>query len=74
MPASEADDLVAGAQCEVVELDGVASASRGAVFADGWDEGVMAVSEALGASRAGAGHGAAAGGAGRLSWPYVLRT
>ncbi|MFE5662225.1 hypothetical protein ACFQ9H_39295 [Streptomyces sp. NPDC056517] len=49
MPASEADDLVAGAQCEVVELDGMAPASRGcAVFADGWDEGVMAVSEALG--------------------------
>lgn len=28
MPASEADDLVAGAQCEVVELDGMVPASR----------------------------------------------
>ncbi|MBL3671762.1 hypothetical protein JL475_39185, partial [Streptomyces sp. M2CJ-2] len=33
--------------CAVVELDGMAPASRGAVFADGWDEGVTAVSEAL---------------------------
>lgn len=75
MPASEADDLVAGAQCEVVELDGMAPASRCAVFADGWDEGVMAVSEALGgASRAGTGHGAAACRAGRLSWPCISRT
>ncbi|MFF2331153.1 MULTISPECIES: hypothetical protein [unclassified Streptomyces] len=55
VPASEADDLVAaletgavaGAQSEVVELDGMAPASRGEVFADGWDEGVTAVSEAL---------------------------
>ncbi|WP_275562514.1 MULTISPECIES: hypothetical protein [unclassified Streptomyces] len=55
VPASEADDLVAaleagavaGAQCEVVELGGMAPASRGALFADGWDEGVGAVSEAL---------------------------
>ncbi|MGW0933291.1 hypothetical protein [Streptomyces sp. NPDC002644] len=55
MPASEADDLVAaleagavaGAQCQVVELDGMVSASRGPVFADGWDEGVRTVSEAL---------------------------
>ncbi|MFE0654338.1 hypothetical protein ACFVZH_37970 [Streptomyces sp. NPDC059534] len=55
VPASEADDLVAaleagavaGAQSEVVELDGMALASRGPVFADGWDEGVVAVSEAL---------------------------
>ncbi|MDN3297224.1 hypothetical protein QWM81_24900 [Streptomyces ficellus] len=56
VPAAEADDLVAaveaeavaGAQNKVVELDGMASpASPGAVFADGWDEGVMAVSEAL---------------------------
>ncbi|MFI1621248.1 hypothetical protein ACH4VT_30400 [Streptomyces lydicus] len=56
VPAAEADDLVvaaleagavAGAQCEVVELDGMAPASWGPVFADGWDEGVMAVSEAL---------------------------
>lgn len=36
-----------GAQSEVVELDGMAPASQGARFADGWDEGVMAVSEAL---------------------------
>ncbi|MFF5020285.1 hypothetical protein [Streptomyces sp. NPDC001165] len=55
VPASEADDLVAaleagavaGAQSEVVGLDGMAPASRGEVFADGWDDGVKAVSEAL---------------------------
>ncbi|MDI6413218.1 hypothetical protein QLX52_30895 [Streptomyces albus] len=55
VPASEADDLVAaleagavaGAQCQVVELDGMAPASRGSLFADGWDDGVRAVSEAL---------------------------
>ncbi|MFD5098342.1 hypothetical protein [Streptomyces albidochromogenes] len=55
VPASEADNLVAaleagavaGAQSEVVELDGIAPASRGSLFADGWDEGVTAVSEAL---------------------------
>ncbi|MFJ1998073.1 hypothetical protein [Streptomyces asiaticus] len=55
VPASEADDLVAtlevgavaGAQCEVVELGGMAPASRGAVFVNGWDDGVTAVSEAL---------------------------
>ncbi|WP_234433089.1 hypothetical protein [Streptomyces sp. NRRL S-1824] len=55
VPASEADDLVAaleagavaGAQSEVAELDGMAPASRGSLFADGWDEGVTAVSEAL---------------------------
>lgn len=55
VPASEADDLVAaleagavaGAQSEVVELDGMAPASRGELFADGWDEGVTAVSEAV---------------------------
>ncbi|MEW2120888.1 hypothetical protein AB0945_38205 [Streptomyces sp. NPDC005474] len=55
VPTAEGDDLVAaleagavaGAQCEVVELDGMAAVSRGAVFADGWDAGVMAVSEAL---------------------------
>ncbi|MFE1781032.1 hypothetical protein ACFW9F_00190 [Streptomyces sp. NPDC059506] len=55
VPASEADDLVAalkartaaGARCEVVELGGMALASRGSVFADGWDDGVTAVSEAL---------------------------
>ncbi|GAA2265021.1 hypothetical protein GCM10010232_66530 [Streptomyces amakusaensis] len=43
VPAAEADGLVAaleagavaGAQSEVVELDGMAPASRGAVFADG---------------------------------------
>ncbi|MFE6946543.1 hypothetical protein [Streptomyces chartreusis] len=36
VPASEADDLVAGAvagtQCQVVELGGMAPASRGAVL------------------------------------------
>ncbi|MEV3875064.1 hypothetical protein [Streptomyces sp. NPDC049906] len=51
VPASEADGLVAaveaGAQSEVVELDGVAPASRGPLFAGGWDESVTAVSEAL---------------------------
>ncbi|MEU6709662.1 hypothetical protein [Streptomyces wuyuanensis] len=55
VPAAEADDrvaaleagVVAGAQSEVVEVDGVAPASRGAAFADGWDEGVMAMGEAL---------------------------
>ncbi|MFE5098201.1 hypothetical protein ACFRCI_50395 [Streptomyces sp. NPDC056638] len=55
VPASEADDLVAaleagavaGAQSEVVELDGMAPRSRGPVFEDGWDDGVKAVSEAL---------------------------
>lgn len=55
IPAREADDLVAaleagavaGAQSEVVELDGMAPRSRGPVFGDGWDEGVTTVSEAL---------------------------
>ncbi|WP_327411455.1 hypothetical protein [Streptomyces sp. NBC_01233] len=51
VPAAEADDLeagaVAGAQSEVVELDGMAPASQGGLFADGWDEGVATVSEAL---------------------------
>ncbi|MFE0449135.1 hypothetical protein [Streptomyces fungicidicus] len=31
----------------MVELGGMAPASRGAVFSDGWDDGVTAVSEAL---------------------------
>ncbi|WP_229891872.1 hypothetical protein [Streptomyces lavendofoliae] len=52
VPTSKADNLEAGAdagaRCEVVELDGMAPASRGALFADGWDEGVMAGNEALG--------------------------
>ncbi|MEV3958402.1 hypothetical protein [Streptomyces albogriseolus] len=39
--------VIAGAQCQVVELDGMAPASRGELFEDGWDEGVRAVSEAL---------------------------
>ncbi|MFD4144291.1 hypothetical protein [Streptomyces sp. NPDC058572] len=43
VPASEADDLeagaVAGAQSEVVELGGIAPASRGSLFSDGWDDG-----------------------------------
>ncbi|MFF9476949.1 hypothetical protein ACF1E9_30595 [Streptomyces roseolus] len=55
VPAGEADDLVAaleagavaGAQSEVVELGGMAPASRGEVFEDGWNEGVATVSEAL---------------------------
>ncbi|MGS2585876.1 hypothetical protein [Streptomyces hebeiensis] len=29
LPASEAGDLVAGAQCDVVELDGMVPASQG---------------------------------------------
>ncbi|MFF9727503.1 hypothetical protein [Streptomyces gardneri] len=53
--AEEADDLVAaleagavaGAQCEVVEFDGLAPGERGTEFEDGWDEGVKAVSDAL---------------------------
>ncbi|GLW19863.1 hypothetical protein Stsp01_66060 [Streptomyces sp. NBRC 13847] len=52
---AEGDDLVAaleagavaGVQCEVVELDGMAPAFSGPGFADGWDEGVMAVSEVV---------------------------
>ncbi|WDN55715.1 hypothetical protein [Streptomyces clavuligerus] len=55
VPAGEADDLVAaleagavaGAQSEVVDLEGMAPRSRGPVFEDGWDEGVRTVSEAL---------------------------
>ncbi|MFJ5635339.1 hypothetical protein ACIQF5_22220 [Streptomyces goshikiensis] len=55
VPAAEADELVAaleagavaGAQSQVVELDGMATRSRGPVFEDGWDAGVRAVSEAL---------------------------
>ncbi|WP_234365570.1 hypothetical protein [Streptomyces sp. RTd22] len=39
--------LEAGAQSEVVELDGMAPASRGEVFADGCNDSVTAVSEAL---------------------------
>lgn len=55
LPAGEAEDLVAaleagavaGAQSEVVELDGTAPAARGEAFEDGWDDGVTAVSQAL---------------------------
>lgn len=52
MPASEADDLVGrggrwGGQCEVVELGGMTPASGGAVLGR-LDDGVTAVSEALG--------------------------
>lgn len=54
VPASEADDLVAAmeassrrAQSEVVEPGGIAPASRGSLFSDGWDDRVSAVSEAL---------------------------
>ncbi|MDT0460703.1 hypothetical protein RM550_34110 [Streptomyces sp. DSM 41527] len=46
MAALEAG-AVAGAQSEVVEVDGMAPASRGEAFTDGWDDGVTAVSEAL---------------------------
>jgi hypothetical protein len=50
---------VARAQSEVVELDGMAPASRGVVFADGWAEGRDGVvSEGLGGHR-GSGLGAA---------------
>ncbi|WP_411111513.1 hypothetical protein [Streptomyces sp. c-19] len=49
-PASEADDLeagaFAGAQCEVVELDGMAPALQGSLFPDGWDDGVSASDKA----------------------------
>ncbi|MEU3188975.1 hypothetical protein ABZ707_32950 [Streptomyces sp. NPDC006923] len=55
VPASKADDLVAaleagavaGAQCQVVELDSMAPRPHGPEFEDGWDTGVTAVSEAL---------------------------
>ncbi|MEV7659636.1 hypothetical protein AB0O39_36440 [Streptomyces anulatus] len=55
VPANEADDLaaalaagaVAGAESEVAELAGMAPGSRGAVFEDGWDDAVRAMSEAL---------------------------
>ncbi|MFI5987817.1 hypothetical protein ACIBEA_44070 [Streptomyces sp. NPDC051555] len=77
VPEAEADDLVAaleagsvaGAQSGVVELDGMAPASRGAVFADGWDEGVAAVSEALIeiADRVWARRGGRSAGAGELA-------
>ncbi|MEU3962814.1 hypothetical protein AB0F42_23910 [Streptomyces buecherae] len=57
VPASEAEDLmavleagaVAGAQREVVELGGMAPASRGEEFANGWDDGVTAATQALAA-------------------------
>ncbi|MFF7234341.1 hypothetical protein [Streptomyces sioyaensis] len=79
VPAVEADDLVAaleagavaGAQCEVVKLGGMAPASSGLGFEDGWDERVMAVSEAWWASRTGTGHGVVAGRPGPLNWPYL---
>ncbi|MEU1555605.1 hypothetical protein ABZ517_23205 [Streptomyces scabiei] len=69
VPASEADDLVAaleagavaGAQCQVVELGGMAPRSRGPEFEDGWDSGVTAVSEALVGIADRGGPGAAAG-------------
>ncbi|MFG2563726.1 hypothetical protein [Streptomyces sp. NPDC048496] len=78
VPAAEADDLVAaleagavaGAQCEV---DGMAPASRGAVFADGWDEDVMAVSEAL-VGIADRDWSRRGGRSGPLNWPYISRT
>lgn len=50
VPASEADDLEAGAFSGAqyrVELYAVAPASQGSVFSDGWDDGVTVVSEAL---------------------------
>ncbi|MFE3144401.1 hypothetical protein [Streptomyces scopuliridis] len=46
MGAPEAGAVARG-QCEVVELDGMAPASRGAVIADRWDEGMTATREAL---------------------------
>ncbi|MFC5253201.1 hypothetical protein STRNI_008227 [Streptomyces nigrescens] len=80
VPAAEADDLVAaleagavtGAQCEVVELDGMAPASSGPGFADGWDEGVMAVSEAL-VGIADRDWSRRGGRSGPLNWPYISR-
>ncbi|MFJ8602480.1 hypothetical protein ACIREM_27970 [Streptomyces shenzhenensis] len=47
VPAADADDLVAAleagaatrAQCGVAGLDGMAPASRGEAFEDGWDAG-----------------------------------
>ncbi|WP_431998585.1 hypothetical protein [Streptomyces fungicidicus] len=82
VPASEADDLVAaleagavaGAQCQVVELGGMAPASRGALFSDGWDDGVTAVSEALVGIVDRSGPGVVAGRPGPLNWPYISRT
>lgn len=44
------------------------------MFADGWDEGVMAVSEALGGIAGRDWPRRGAGRAGRLSWPYIART
>lgn len=54
-PRVRSDDLVAaleagavaGEQCQVVELGGIAPASRGVLSADGWDDGGRAVLEAL---------------------------
>ncbi|MFF7339683.1 hypothetical protein ACFZAT_20345 [Streptomyces sp. NPDC008163] len=82
MPAGEADDLVAaleagavaGAQCQVVELDGLAPASQGSLYSDGWSAGVAAVSEALVgiADREWSRRGGRS--AGPLNWPYTSRT
>ncbi|MCC3655878.1 hypothetical protein LIX60_31335 [Streptomyces sp. S07_1.15] len=83
MPKSEANNLVAaleagtvtGAQCPVVELDGMVPASRGALFSAGWDDGVRAVSEALvGIADQECGPSTAAGSPGPLNWPYTSRT
>ncbi|MGW2299205.1 hypothetical protein [Streptomyces violaceorubidus] len=82
VPASEADDLVAaleagavaGAQSEVVEREGMAPASRGELFADGWDDGVRVVSEALVGIADREWSGAAAGRPVPLNWPYTSRT
>ncbi|MFD5889743.1 hypothetical protein ACFWHQ_27720 [Streptomyces sp. NPDC060334] len=78
VPAAEADELVAaleaGAQSEVVELDGMAPRSRGPVFEDGWDAGVRPSARPWWASLTGTGPGAAAGRPGPLNWPYTWRT
>lgn len=47
VPASKADERVAGARHRVVELGGGAAASRGWLLSDGWDGGGAVVSGAL---------------------------
>ena len=72
VPASEADGLVAaleagavaGGQSEVVELGGIAPASRGSPFSDGWNDRVSTVIEPRWASRTESGRGAAGRSAG----------
>ncbi|MEV8092705.1 hypothetical protein [Streptomyces nigra] len=74
VPASKADELVTGAQRQVVELGGRAPACRGWLFSDGWDGGGTVVSEALVgiADREWSRRGGRSVGA--LNWLYTLRT